>query len=118
MFETIKQNIQKYRLINKLLFYIIFLGIAIVLKPFCCFSFYRLSDHRLSCFAWVVETFEAYRFKKENRFLKYRSVQWSFFPDLSSNRLCFCTCKSFLILPNSSWISCYHQQLASSRTSA
>ena len=52
MFETIKQNIQKICLIKSCCLY--YFWIAIALNPSAVFHFIGYPDHRLSCFAWVL----------------------------------------------------------------
>lgn len=107
MFETIKQNIQKYALLRAAVY--IISGIAIVLNPSAVFHFIGYLITAYLVLLGLLNLFEAYRFKR-------KTGSWSIglfsglFPDLSSDRLCFCTCNRFYPA-DSSWISCYHQQL-------
>lgn len=107
MFETIKQNIQKYALLRAAVY--IISGIAIVLNPSAVFHFI---GYLITAYLVLLGLLNLLRLTvlKGKQVLGVSVCSVVFFPDLSSDRLCFCTCNRFYPA-DSSWISCYHQQL-------
>ncbi len=107
MFETIKQNIQKYALLRAAVY--IISGIAIVLNPSAVFHFI---GYLITAYLVLLGVLNLLRLTvlKGKQVLGVSVCLVVFFPDLCADRLCFCTCNRFYPA-DSSWISCYHQQL-------
>ena len=67
MFETIKQNIQKYALLRAAVY--IISGIAIALNPSAVFHFIGYLITAYLVLLGVLNLFEAYRFKRKKQVL-------------------------------------------------
>ena len=108
MFETIKQNIQKYALLRAAVY--IISGIAIVLNPSAVFHFIGYLITAYLVLLGVLNLFEAYRFKRKTGSWSIGLFSGLFFLICALIVYAFAPAIGFYPA-DSSWISCYHQQL-------